>query len=105
MEEISVTYCGDTGPAVFDTEPRIFDSKVLMLECTFLGDAQRDNGGLFKHLHLDDIAARAADFRNQALVLHHLSRRHPVAELRAEIERRLPELAPRVHILVEEERT
>ena len=74
-----------------------------MLECTFLGEEQRDKGGRFKHLHLDDIAARAADFRNQALVLHHLSRRHPVAELRAEIERRLPELAPRVHILVEQE--
>jgi ribonuclease Z len=104
VQDIWVTYCGDTGPAVFDLEPRIFDSRVLMLECTFLGDAQRDKGGRFKHLHLDDIAARAADFRNQALVLHHLSRRHPVAELRAEIERRLPELAPRVHILVEEER-
>lgn len=103
VEEIWVTYCGDTGPAIFDLEPRVFDSRVLMLECTFLGDAQRDKGGRFKHLHLDDIAARAADFRNQALVLHHLSRRHPVAELRAEIERRLPELAPRVHILVEEE--
>jgi ribonuclease Z len=103
VEEIWVTYCGDTGPAIFDLEPRVFDSRVLMLECTFLGDAQRDKGGRFKHLHLDDIAARAADFRNQALVLHHLSRRHPVAELRAEIERRLPELAPRVHILVEQE--
>jgi len=104
VEEIWVTYCGDTGPALFDLEPRVFDSRVLLLECTFLGDAQRDKGGRFKHLHLDDIAARAADFRNQALVLHHLSRRHTVAELRAEIERRLPELAPRVHILVEEER-
>jgi ribonuclease Z len=103
VQDIWVTYCGDTGPAVFDLEPRVFDSRVLMLECTFLGDAQRDKGGRFKHLHLDDIAAREADFRNQALVLHHLSRRHPVAELRAEIERRLPELAPRVHILVEQE--
>jgi ribonuclease Z len=103
VQEIWVTYCGDTGPAVFDLEPRVFDSRVLLLECTFLGDAQRDKGGRYKHLHLDDIAAREADFRNQALVLHHLSRRHPVAELRAEIERRLPELAPRVHILVEQE--
>jgi ribonuclease Z len=103
VEEIWVSYCGDTGPAVFDLEPRIFDSRVLMLECTFLGEAQRDKGGQFKHLHLDDIVARAADFRNPALVLHHLSRRHRVADLRAEVARRLPELAPRVHILVEEE--
>lgn len=104
LAEIWLSYCGDTGPRVFELEPRVLNSRALMLECTFLGDAQRDKGGRFKHLHLDDIVERAGDFRNQALVLHHLSRRYKVADLRAEIERRLPELAPRVHILVEEER-
>jgi ribonuclease Z len=104
VDEIWLTYCGDTGPRIFEIEPRVFDSRVLMLECTFLGEAQRDKGGRFKHLHLDDIAAHADRFRNQALVLHHLSRRHKIAELRAEIERRMPELAPRVHVLVEEEK-
>jgi ribonuclease Z len=103
VEEDWLSYCGDTGPRLFDMEPRLFASRVLMLECTFLGEAQRDKGGRFKHLHLDDIAARAGELRNEALVLHHLSRRHTVAELRAEVERRLPELAPRVHLLVEEE--
>ena len=43
-------------------EPRLFDSRVLMLECTFLGDEQKDKGRLFKHLHLEDIALRAARF-------------------------------------------
>jgi ribonuclease Z len=103
VEEDWLSYCGDTGPRLFDMEPRLFASRVLMLECTFLGEAQRDKGGRFKHLHLDDIAARAGELCNEALVLHHLSRRHTVAELRAEVERRLPELAPRVHLLVEEE--
>ncbi len=103
VEEVALTYCGDTSPAVFDLEPRIFDSKVLMLECTFLGEEHRDKGERFKHLHIGDIAAQADRFRNQALVLHHLSRRHSVAQLRAEVERRMPELAPRVHLLVEAE--
>lgn len=101
VEEIWLSYCGDTGPAVFDREPRLFGSRVLMLECTFLGDEQKDKGRLFKHLHLEDIAARASELRNEAIVLHHLSRRYKVEDLRAEIERRLPELAPRVHVLVE----
>lgn len=103
VEEVWLSYCGDTAAGVFDLEPRLFDSKVLMLECTFLGEEHRDKGERFKHLHLGDIEARAGEFRNQALVLHHLSRRYRVAELRAEVDRRMPELAPRVHLLVEAE--
>lgn len=101
LEEIWLTYCGDTGPGIFEREPRLFRSRVLMLECTFLGEEHRDKGELYKHLHLGDIAARAGDFRNEAIVLHHLSRRFRVQDLRAEVERRLPELAPRIHLLVE----
>ncbi len=103
VEEDWLSYCGDTGPGVFDLEPRLFDSKVLLMECTFLGEEHRDKGERFKHLHLGDIAVRADRFCNQALVLHHLSRRFRVAELRAEVERLMPELAPRVHLLVEAE--
>jgi ribonuclease Z len=101
VEEIWLTYCGDTGPRIFEMEPRIFQSRVLMLECTFLGEEQRDKGEQFKHLYLGDIERQAGAFQNEAIVLHHLSRRFRVEELRAEIERRLPELAPRIHILVE----
>lgn len=103
VEEVWLSYCGDTAAGVFDLEPRLFDSKVLMLECTFLGEEHRDKGERFKHLHLGDIEARAGEFRNQALVLHHLSRRYRVAELRSEVDRRMPELAPRIHLLVEAE--
>ena len=103
IEDLWLSYCGDTGPGVFEAEPRIFESQVLVIECTFMGEKHRDKGARFGHLHLEDIAAREASFRNQALVLQHLSRRHKVAELREEIDRRVPELAPRVHLLVEEE--
>jgi ribonuclease Z len=101
VEEIQLTYSADTGPRLFDLEPRLFDAKVLMLECTFLGDEHRDKGERFKHLHLEDIAARGADFRNQALVLHHLSRRFHAAELRAAADLALAGLRPRVYTWVE----
>jgi ribonuclease Z len=102
VEDLWLTYCGDTSPRIFEMEPRLFRSKVLMVECTFLGEEHRDKGERFKHLHLGDIAARADELHNEAIVLHHLSRRFRVAELRAEVERRMPALAPRIHILVEE---
>ncbi|HEV7509296.1 MAG TPA: MBL fold metallo-hydrolase [Thermoanaerobaculia bacterium] len=101
VEDLWLSYCADTGPAIFGREPRIFGSKVLMMECTFVGEEHRDKGERFKHLHLGDIAQHADRFRNEAIVLHHLSRRFRVEELRAEVDRRLPELASRIHILVE----
>lgn len=103
VEDLWLSYCGDTGRGVFEAEPRVFASKVLVIECTFLGAKHRDKGARFGHLHLDDVVERASSFHNQALVLQHLSRRHKVAELREEIDRRMPELAARVHLLVEEE--
>lgn len=103
VEEIWLSYCGDTGPGVFDLEPRIFTSRVLMLECTFLGAEHREKGTRYKHLHLEDIEKQAGELRNEAIVLHHLSRRYPVAELRAQVRLRLPDLASRVHLLVEGE--
>jgi ribonuclease Z len=98
VEEDWLAYCGDTGPAVFDREPRLFATRVLVVECTFLGDAQREKGRRYKHLHLDDLAARAGRFANEALVLSHLSRRHTGEDLRREVERLLPALAPRIHV-------
>jgi ribonuclease Z len=50
VSEIWLSYCGDTGPGVFDREPRIRDSRVLLVECTFLGAEQRDKGDRFKQL-------------------------------------------------------
>jgi len=98
FEELWLSYASDTGARVFETEPRILEARVLMLECTFLDAAHRDRGALYGHLHFEDIAARAARFRNQAILLYHLSRRHRASELRREIAARLPELAARVHV-------
>ena len=93
-----LTYCGDTGPGVFELEPRLFAAEVLLLECTFMGPAARHKGRRFGHLHIEEIAARAERFANRHLVLHHLSRRFRAGDLRAEVERLLPGLAERVHV-------
>jgi ribonuclease Z len=101
VEQVQLSYCGDTAAGTFELEPRLFSSRVLLLECTFLAEEHRDRGGLYKHLHLDDFAERAAEFQNEALVLYHLSRRYKLETLREAVDRRLPELAARIHLLVE----
>jgi ribonuclease Z len=98
-EEIWLSYAGDTGAGVFALEPRLADSRVLMLECTFLGAEHRERAARYGHLHLEDLAEFAAGSRNEAIVLYHLSRRYPEAELRRAVEARLPGIAARVHLV------
>ncbi len=101
-EEVWLSYCGDTGPGVFQLAPRLPESRLLMIECTFLGDAVRQHGSAYKHLHFDDLVEHASLLsRHEAIVLHHLSRRHSIGELRQQVEARLPHLASRVHLLGE----
>lgn len=102
VEEMLLTYCGDTGAGVFELEPRVFETQVLLLECTFLTPEKRESAARYKHIHFEDLACRAERFRNPAVVLHHLSRRHRLADLRRLVDERLPELAPRVHVLGED---
>jgi len=101
-EEVWLSYCGDTGPGVWELAPRLAESRLLMIECTFLGEAVRQHGSAYKHLHFDDLVDHEADLAaHEAIVLHHLSRRHSRNELRREVETRLPRLAPRIHLLGE----
>jgi len=99
VEDRALSYCGDTGPGVFELAPEIFEARVLLLECTFLSGELRRRGERYKHLHLDDLVEHAARFANQALVLHHLSRRHRMEDLRRAVDQRLPALAGRVWLL------
>ena len=97
VEEDWLSYTGDTGPAVFDRQPRL-----LPPACWWSSAPSSATpcaaGARYKHLHLDDLAERAADFANEALVLCHLSRRHTEEECGVEVARRMPALAPRIHV-------
>lgn len=99
VEERRLSYCGDTGPEVLDRVPGLYQVPVLMMECTFLGAGMAARSLSYRHVHLDHLVARAGLFRNQALVLYHLSRRHRRSELEEAIKRRLPHLAPRIFLV------
>jgi ribonuclease Z len=102
VEERRLSYCGDTGPGVFERSPEVLTSRVLVAECTFLGRELRAKGAMFKHLHIEDLAEREDDLEVEALVLIHLSRRHKPEELEAAVAEKLPRLAGRVHLLLGE---
>jgi len=99
-ERIWLSYLGDTGAGIFDAEPDLFNSRVLLMECTFLEPGRADKGKLYGHMHLEDLVALEDRFQNEAVVLHHLSRRHHEEDLAAAVARDLPLLAPRIHFLL-----
>lgn len=99
VEDLALTFCGDTGPGVFDLEPRVFTTPVLMIECTFLRPDLRHKGTRFGHLHIEDLVEREDELQNEAVVLHHLSRRHAVRDLARAVAEKLPRLADRIHLM------
>ena len=89
-EEIPLlAYPGDCAPAIFDAAPDLFRARVLLIECSFLGEDDRDRATKYDHIHLDDIAERASLFQNEAIVLTHFSMRYRPEEIFAAL-RTLP---------------
>lgn len=94
-----LAYTGDLAIESLDESPRLYEVPILLLECTFLGDDDRERATRFGHVHFQDIVERRERFANERLVLHHLSRRHSAADLRAAVARDLGPLAERVEVL------
>jgi ribonuclease Z len=101
VEEPLLSYPGDSGPEIFDSSPEIFDSRVLLLDCTFLRPGEEDKARRYGHLHIVDIAARAENFRNEAIVLTHFSARYSPEEILTRLRELPPALAARVTAFIE----
>lgn len=101
-EILRLSVCGDTTTAAFTLEPRLFTTRVLLLECTFLEPGKRPNAERYKHVHVEDLAALAPRLENETILLTHLSRRHRAEDLRRYVDEHLPALAGRVVVLVDD---
>lgn len=98
-----LAYAADSGPEVLAREPWLREVEVLILECTFLREGDRERARRFGHTHLADLVEIAPLLRNRHLVLTHLSRRHRLAQgaraIRAALAGRF---AGRLHLLNKE---
>ncbi|WNG29601.1 MBL fold metallo-hydrolase [Cystobacter fuscus] len=104
MERLELAYATDTLSRVLETSPELFDSRVLILECTFL-DGKRTVADAQErwHLHFEEISARAERFQNEALVLMHFSQAYSPAEVHAVLRAQVPErLRDRLRIFAPE---
>ncbi len=92
-----VTYCGDTAVGDFLKRDHVRNSKVLLLECTFIEPDHRARARAGYHIHIDDLADVLPRLNNEHILLTHVSRRTALSAARAALKRRVPpEIADRV---------
>ncbi len=91
IEIPEVAFCGDTLIDVVEREEVVRHARLLILEVTFLDErvsiAQARSTG---HVHLHELAPRAALFENEALLLTHFSPRYTNKEIVDALDRSLP---------------
>lgn len=77
-----VTFIGDCTGASLAANKHIFDSKVVIIECTHVDDDQQERTAKYGHTHLRDIVAVLSSFDPpeacEAVILKHFSlKEHP----------------------------
>ena len=104
VREPLVAFTGDTTIDVAEREAVVREARLLILEATFLDDRiPPEEARRRGHVHLRQIAERAALFSNEALLLTHFSARHRSAEIPELLRRELPpELLERTVPLLDE---
>jgi len=96
VEVPEVAFTGDTtADWITSEDPVAVDAlraKLLICECTFVDDVVTPEGAReYGHTHLDEIAAAADRFENDAVLLIHFSARYKAADITAALAARLPE--------------
>jgi len=88
-----IAFTGDT-TADWITHPDnadVLKAKVLIMEVTFLDDTRTpEDARRFGHTHIDDVAALAHMFQNEAILFIHFSARFTVQEIETQLDERLP---------------
>ena len=94
-----MSFSGDTRIEYVLENEDVRNSKILVLECTYL-DSSRDvkRAREWGHIHLDEIVNHADEFENEKIVLIHFSKRYHPKKIPAMVEEKLPDsLKGRVH--------
>ncbi|HEX8697229.1 MAG TPA: MBL fold metallo-hydrolase [Myxococcaceae bacterium] len=90
-ERLEVAYATDTLSRVLESTPSILESRVLILECTYIDQSRTVEDAQERlHTHLDEIIARADLFRNEALVLMHFSQAYGPEAVHDIVRKRVP---------------
>jgi ribonuclease Z len=97
-DRLELAYATDTLVSALDHSPELLQSRVLIVECTFLDERKSlaaARAGC--HIHLDEIIERADRFANEHVVMMHVSQIYRPDEVAAVLDARVPpELRKRI---------
>jgi ribonuclease Z len=95
-----VAYLGDSAPEGLDACPAMYEAEVLIMEMTFVAPSHRkERIHKYGHTHLDDVVERRDRFHNRAVIGTHFSTRYHSRQIRATVEKALPDLLDgRLHL-------
>ncbi len=100
-----VTFLGDHDAATLEREAHIWNSRVLIIECTYLLDGEAHLAERALHTHLDDlldVLGRRSPADSPEIVLKHFSMRYDPAQVFDVLDARLPpQWAERIHVLLD----
>ncbi|MCK4341573.1 MAG: MBL fold metallo-hydrolase [Phycisphaerae bacterium] len=100
-----VAYCGDTAAGSFLDLDHVRNSKILLLECTFVESDHRARARAGHHIHIQDLHEIIPRLNNEKIVLIHLSRRTALSAARKLLERELgSDLSERITFFMEHRR-
>lgn len=89
--DILVSFTGDTQIEFLDKTPEVRDSKILILEATYLDDRKSvASAKEWGHTHLDEIIPRLETISSEKIVLIHSSARYSLPQAQEALQARLP---------------
>lgn len=90
-DRLELAYATDTLVQVLDHAPELLQSRVLIVECTFLDERKSlADARAGCHIHLDELVERADRFANEHIVLMHVSQLYRPGEVAALLDARVP---------------
>jgi ribonuclease Z len=95
-----LAYTGDTAPEGLDSNPAMYEAKVLITEMSFIAPSHRkEKIHKHGHMHIDDWVERRDRFQNELVIAAHFSTRYHDKQIKHYVRRSLPEmLGGRLHL-------
>jgi ribonuclease Z len=90
--DLLVSFTGDTQIEVLDKSPEIKNSKILLIESTYLDDRKTiASAKEWGHIHLNELLPRLSEIKSERIVLIHSSARYSLEEAQMILYKKLPE--------------
>lgn len=90
--EILISFTGDTQIDFLDLSPEVKESKILLMETTYLDKRKSVSSAReWGHTHLDELIPRLPEIKSEKIVLIHTSSRYSFEEVNMIIDKKIPE--------------